>query len=77
MQKVVAIESICRDYNTPLRSAALQFPLMHPPLVSVIPGEQTVVEMRSNIEAFHSEIPSELWVSLKESKLIHPKAVTF
>ena len=50
LKKVSEIEAICRDYNTPLKAAALQFPLLHPTHVSVIPGGQTILEMKSNFE---------------------------
>ena len=40
--KVGRIESICEDFGIPLRAAALQFPLAHPAVVSVIPGMATI-----------------------------------
>ena len=37
MTKVQLIERICKDHQTPLKAAALQFPLGHPLVASVIP----------------------------------------
>ena len=76
LKKVASIEEICRQYSTPLKAAALQFPLLHPTHLSVIPGGQNVEEMKSNFEAFHFEIPQGLWGSLKDAHLIHPDSVT-
>ncbi len=76
LKKVSSIEAICRDYNTPLKAAALQFPLLHPTHVSVIPGGQTILEMKSNFEAFNFEIPNELWDALKNANFIHKDSIT-
>ena len=76
LQKVASIEAICKNYGTPLQAAALQFPLMHPTHVSVIPGGQTLEEMRNNFDSFHFEIPSALWAALKEASLIDADSIT-
>ena len=76
LKKVAAIEAICRDYNTPLKAAALQFPLLHPTHVSVIPGGQNNLEMKSNFAAYNFEIPSELWTAMKTANFIHPDSIT-
>jgi D-threo-aldose 1-dehydrogenase len=38
IERVAKIEAICDEYNVTLAAAALQFPLAHPSVVSVIPG---------------------------------------
>src|SRR6185437_14218242 len=38
LERVHRLESICAAFNVPLAAAALQFPLAHPAVVSVIPG---------------------------------------
>ena len=74
LKKVSAIEKICKNYEVPLKAAALQFPLLHPTHVSVIPGGQSIEEMKSNVESLNFDIPTELWQSLKDSQLMHPEA---
>ena len=70
------IEEICRQYDVPLKAAALQFPLLHPTHFSVIPGGQSTIEMSSNLDSMNFEIPGELWDSLKKANLMHPEAPT-
>src|SRR3546814_9349150 len=36
--RVAAIEALCEAHGVPLAAAALQFPLAHPQIASVIPG---------------------------------------
>ena len=38
LQKVRAIEGLCNDHKIPLKAAALQFPLGHSLVASIIPG---------------------------------------
>ncbi|PQM58589.1 MAG: pyridoxal 4-dehydrogenase [Rhodobacteraceae bacterium] len=76
MNKVKKIDNICREFKVPLKTAALQFPLMHPTHLAVIPGGQSASEMKNNLESINFEIPLELWEALKEAKLLHPKAPT-
>ena len=74
VEKVRKIENVCSEFNVPLKSAAIQFPLLHPTHLSVIPGGQSPHEMKSNLEAITLEIPHELWMTLKEANLLHPNA---
>ena len=75
LERVSAIESICKQYNVPLKAAALQFPLMHPAHVSVIPGAQTSQEMQANVKSLNVSIPPELWESLIKKKLLNPDVI--
>ena len=76
MKKVAAIELMCQEYGIPLKAAALQFPLLHPTHVSVIPGGQNIFEMKSNFEAYNFKIPSEFWTAMKNSNFIHAESIT-
>jgi D-threo-aldose 1-dehydrogenase len=77
IRKVTAIEAICKDFDVPLKAAALQFPLLDPTHLSVIPGGQNVVEMEDNFNNFNFHVPQELWQSLKLAGLINQEAVTY
>jgi len=77
MERVNKIENICKEFKVPLKTAALQFPLMHPTHLSVIPGGQSSTEMESNLDSLNFEIPSELWAALKTADLLHPKSPTY
>jgi D-threo-aldose 1-dehydrogenase len=68
--RALAIEEVCRAHDVPVMAAALQFPLMHPAVVSVIPGAVTPDQVRQNAENVGRPIPGELWATLKARGLI-------
>ena len=72
--RVKAIEDICRSHGVPIAAAALQFPLMHPSVVSVIPGMSTLEQLDWNVERMKQPIPATLWSDLKAQSLLHPDA---
>ena len=76
LDRVARIEAVCRDHNTRLVDAAFQFPLLHPSVVSVIPGGQSASEMTANAEAAAASVPPALWDALKEAGLMRPDAPT-
>jgi D-threo-aldose 1-dehydrogenase len=75
LKRVGDIENVCRSHGVPLRDAALQFPLMHPAVVSVIPGGITPAEVRGNVESMCTAIPAQLWSDLKNEGLLRADAV--
>lgn len=76
LEKVRRIEAVCDRHNVPLRAAALQFPLGHPVVSSIIPGAVSEREVKQNIKMMSIDIPPELWQDLKVSGLRHPDAPT-
>ena len=74
LDRVAAIEKICQSHNVPLAEAALQFPLCHPSVVSVIPGGQNVDEVRRNRAMMDVQIPASLWSDLKSEGFLHSDA---
>lgn len=75
-RKVRQIEKVCDRYKVPLPAAAIQFPLGHPAVSSIIPGAVKPSEVKQNIEMMSIEIPSALWKELKNSGLLNPDAPT-
>ncbi|KAF0676397.1 aldo/keto reductase [Profundibacterium mesophilum] len=73
-KRVSRIEDICGRHGVRLVDAAFQFPLLHPSVLSVIPGTQSRAQMAANVAAAHAEIPSALWHDLKQAGLIRPDA---
>ena len=53
-----------------LTAAALQFPLRHPAVTSVLTGSRSGKELMANIADFDSELPADIWNELEEAKLI-------
>jgi D-threo-aldose 1-dehydrogenase len=58
----------------PLRAAALQFPLAHPAVVSVIPGARTMAEFDQNLALATRAVPQGFWQALSDRGLIAPDA---
>ncbi len=62
--------AVCRQFDTPLGAAAIQFPLAHPAVACVIPGARSREEVLQNAAWMAHPIPDEMWVALKERKLV-------
>jgi D-threo-aldose 1-dehydrogenase len=60
----------------PLKAAALQFPLGHPQVATIIPGARSVTEIDQNVETFTTPIPEALWDELKHEQLLREDAPT-
>ena len=76
MSKVKRIEMVCARYNVPLAAAAIQFPLAHPAVASIIPGAVKPSEVKQNISMMGIDIPPSLWQELKQEGLLHQEAPT-
>lgn len=70
VERVQRIETACADHDVDMRAAALQFPLAHPSVISVIPGASSAREVRKNCELLMEPIPSRFWDRLREGALI-------
>lgn len=73
-ERVRQIEAICTRHDTRLVDAAYRFPLCHPSVVSVIPGGQSVSDMKGNALAASADIPDALWSDLKAAGLMRADA---
>lgn len=76
MQRVAAIEAICKKHKVKLAQAALHFPLTHPCVVSVIPGASSTQQIAFNIKTISKKIPKALWKDLKAAGLMDERAPT-
>ncbi len=76
LERVGRIEAVCKAHGVPLAAAALQFPLAHPAVVSIIPGGQSARELHQNAEALRHPIPDALWGDLKRTGLVREDAPT-
>jgi D-threo-aldose 1-dehydrogenase len=74
--KVRGIEAVCRAHGVALPAAALQFPLAHPAVVSIIPGAARASEVTQNVASLQAAIPAAFWQDLKAQRLIDPEAPT-
>jgi D-threo-aldose 1-dehydrogenase len=76
MERVARMKAMCSAHGVPLAAAALQFPLAHPIVASVIPGAISPDNVRQNVESFRHPIPASLWSDLKGAGLISGDAPT-
>ena len=76
LAKVAKIEAVCAAHKVRLVDAAFQFPLLHPAVVSIIPGGQGVAEVDANVRAASATIPPALWDELKAQGLMRQDAPT-
>ncbi len=74
--KVRQIEEVCSRYSVPLKSAALQFPLAHPAIASVIPGARSVAEVEENFRMMSVHVPEGFWKELRDRRLLPQAAPT-
>jgi D-threo-aldose 1-dehydrogenase len=72
--RVRRLSAVCSAHRVPLAAAAIQFPLAHPAVVSVIPGLATPEEVRQVTDFLNTPIPSSLWSDLRSERLLHPLA---
>ena len=76
LERVARIETVCKRHGVALIEAALKFPLMHPAVVSLIPGGQRPQEVVSNRKILDKTIPQDLWRDLKAEGLVRSDAPT-
>ena len=74
--KLNGIEAVCARHDVPVRAAALQFPLFHPAVASIIPGAMAPDHVTGNAALLDRPIPSDFWAELKAEGLLHAEAPT-
>jgi D-threo-aldose 1-dehydrogenase len=76
LDRVARIEAVCTRHGVRLIEAALRFPLLSPVVRSVIPGGQSVAQVKANRKVLDKEIPAALWADLKSEGLMREDAPT-
>jgi D-threo-aldose 1-dehydrogenase len=74
IERARKIEAVCLRHGVPLAAAALQFPLAHPVVCSVIPGALSIAEVTQNVEYLQRRISTDLWAELVRENLLDPAA---
>ena len=70
VDKAQRLDAACRRHGVSLKAAAIQFPLGHPAVVSVLSGARSVSELEENVAAFREELPAALWKDLRAEGLL-------
>ena len=76
LEKTRRIKAVCQRHGAPLPAAAMQFPLAHPLVTSIIPGAMAPEHIATNAGWFQHPIPAALWEELKHEGLLRPDAPT-
>jgi D-threo-aldose 1-dehydrogenase len=74
LARVGHIEAVCRAHGVALAHAAVQFPLGHPAVSSVVLGAVTPGEVARNLDAFLRPVPAALWRDLVAEGLLSADA---
>ncbi len=72
--RVARIEAVCERHAVSLAAAALQFPLAHPQVASVIPGIASVAQVFDTLRFYRMPIPPRFWEDLKTEGLLRDDA---
>jgi D-threo-aldose 1-dehydrogenase len=74
MERVGRIQAVCERHGVPLAAAAIQFPLGHARVASIIPGAVKPEEVAANHALMTHRIPADLWAELRHEGLLSPEA---
>ena len=70
------LAAICARHGVPLKAAAVQFPLAHPAVVSVVAGVRRIDHLEEYPELMRRPIPADLWAELRREGLLADGAAT-
>jgi D-threo-aldose 1-dehydrogenase len=74
LRRAADLRAACAAFDVPLEAAALQFPLGHPAVASVVSGMRSPAQVRQNVAWFERPLPAALWTALRERGLLDPAA---
>ncbi|TGD73022.1 aldo/keto reductase [Mangrovimicrobium sediminis] len=72
---VARMQALCGEYGVELATAALQFPLSHPAVASVLLGVGTMSSLQRNLDGLRAQVPTQLWDALAELGMATPEAI--
>ena len=74
VERARRINAVCERNGVALKAVAIQFPLGHPAVQTVLTGCRAVYEVTENVAAFQAPIPASVWEDLKSEGLLAAKA---
>jgi D-threo-aldose 1-dehydrogenase len=66
------LKAVCDRREVSLKAAALQFPLAHPAVTSILLGPRSIDELDENLELLRRPLPAALWADLLGEGLLAP-----
>jgi D-threo-aldose 1-dehydrogenase len=76
LERAQRLRDVCARYDVPLKAAAIQFPLAHPAVSTVVVGCRSVAQLEDSVRMFEIDIPPRLWADLKREHLLSAEAPT-
>jgi len=76
LARAQGIRDVCRRHQVPLLAAAMQFPLAHPRVASILAGVRRPAHLDDYPAGMRLPIPDALWDDLRSSGLIAASAPT-
>jgi D-threo-aldose 1-dehydrogenase len=76
LERAQSMDAVCARYSVPLAAAALQFPLAHPAVKTIVVGARTAGEVAENAAWARLPIPAALWDDLRQEGLLRADAPT-
>jgi D-threo-aldose 1-dehydrogenase len=70
LDRALALRDVCARHGVPLRAAALQFPMTHPAITTVLVGARTPEEVADAVHMSAVPIAEGLWRELRSEGLI-------
>ncbi|HEV7810273.1 MAG TPA: aldo/keto reductase, partial [Candidatus Limnocylindrales bacterium] len=74
IEKARRLAEVCARHGVPLKAAAIQFPLAHPAVTSIVAGVRRRQHLDEYPELMRRPIPAELWLDLKAEGLLPESA---
>jgi D-threo-aldose 1-dehydrogenase len=74
VERAQRLAAVCERHGVPLKAAAVQFPLAHPAVVSVVAGVRRIDHLDEYPVLMRQPIPDALWAELRHEGLLHPDA---
>jgi D-threo-aldose 1-dehydrogenase len=76
IDQAAALKAVCDRHGVPLMAAAIQFPMHHPAVATVLTGPRSPEHVVVNNEMLRFPIPDDLWAELKQERLLPEEAPT-
>jgi D-threo-aldose 1-dehydrogenase len=70
IERARRIAAVCERHGVPLRAAAIQFPLAHPAVASLIAGVRRIDHLEEYPAAMRRLIPAAIWTDLRAEGLL-------
>jgi D-threo-aldose 1-dehydrogenase len=70
VERARAVERVCAGHGLRLTAAALQFPLAHPAVTSILLGPRSPAELDEDLDLLDAAIPADLWAELRAEGLL-------